>query len=176
MTTKAKCDVLTTAELQEALEALSVVERNRLEKKARYHCGGTGMEWNDLLQEAFCRALEDGGRSCPRDVGLMVFFGNVMRSIADEERRQWAREMPVGAPNEEGGLIATTADPRPNPERQAVDRISFDRIIKEIEALFADEAQALAIVMGDAVGWSPAEICELEPMNEKEYATARKRV
>lgn len=171
-----KRDTFTVPELQESLEALSVADRIRLEKKARFYCGSTGMEWEDLLNEAICRSLEDGGRSCPRDVALTVFLGNVMRSIADEERKQWSREELEGASNEKGCLIANTADPNPSPEHRIADRINFDQIMNKIEAMFADNPQALAIVMGDAVGWSPSEICELEPMNSKEFATARRRV
>ena len=42
--------------------------------------------------------------------------------------------------------------------------------------MFEGDPKAQAIIIGDMEGWSPGETCEMEPMSDKEYATARKRV
>jgi len=175
-------DMLTVDELRLALNALLPVELIRLEKKAKALAPGTGMDPDDLLQEAVRRAIDEDDnerRHCPRSVNLTVFLGNVMRSIASHERLKWEREMPMGggdSEEEEKDVILSAPDPTPTPEEQTISRLDCGRIRREIEALFEGDPKALAVVTGDMEGWSPQEIRELEPMNEAEYAAARKRV
>ena len=49
-------------------------------------------------------------------------------------------------------------------------------MVDRIQEIFADDPQAQAIVIGDMEGWSPEEIKEMEPMDDKQYASARRRV
>ena len=49
-----------------------------------HFCGrDAGGDWEDLQNEALVRAL-DGQRKCPKDVRVVTFLGNVIRSIASE--------------------------------------------------------------------------------------------
>lgn len=171
-------DVLSVTEFRSALEVLRPIDLARLRKKAQALALGTGMESDDLLQEAVTRALdENGGRNCPRNVNPVTFLGNAMRSIASHARSEWKRETPTGATDDdETDPIADAPDPAPSPEETTIGRIDYGHTITRIETMFKDDPQAQAIVIGDMEDWSPEEICEMEPMDEKEYATARKRV
>ena len=178
MATVAQRDLLTAEELRSALEALRPIDLVRLQKKATALASGTGMEPDDLLQEAVSRALEeDGGRNCPRDVHPVTFLGNVIRSVASHRRNEWAREMPIGARGEgEADPVADVPDPRPSPEDAVIGRLDLGATVARIEAMFQGDPQAQAIIIGSMEGWSPDEIREAQPMSEIEYATARKRV
>ena len=70
-----------------ALAALAPADRIRLEKIARNRLQGPSNAWEDLLQEAIRRILE-GTRKWPRNVSLIVFVAEVMRSLASDYRRQ----------------------------------------------------------------------------------------
>lgn len=171
-------DLLTAAELRSALEALRPIDLIRLRKKATALAPGTGMEPDDLLQEAVGRSLEEhGGRNCPRGVSPVIFLSNVIRSIASHAREEWAREMPVGATEDhENDPIVDAPDPAPSPEQAVIGRLDHGKTLSRIEAMFEDDPQAQAVVIGNMEGWSPDEIREMEPMSDKEYAAARKRV
>jgi hypothetical protein len=159
-----------------ALNALAPADLLRLRKKSAYRAMGTGMEGDDLLNEAIQRTLEEEGRKCPADVPVAVYLDNAMRSIADGEREKYARRMPVGDGHDEYSPVGKLADGNPSPADAALDRIEFQRVVGRIQDIFADDPQAQAIVIGDMEGWSPGEIKEMEPMDDKQYAAARKRV
>ena len=158
-----------------ALNALAPADLFRLRKKSAYRAMGTGMEGDDLLNEAIQRTLEEG-RKCPADVPVAVYLGNAIRSIADGEREKYARRTPVGDGHDEDSPVGKLADGNPSPADAALDRIEFQRVIGRIQDIFADDPQAQAVVIGDMEGWSPEEIKEVEPMDDKQYAAARKRV
>ena len=161
-----------------AIETMSEVDRIRLRKKAKAFAKGTGMEPDDLFQEAVALSLEEnGGRNCPRDVKPVIFLGNVMRSIASHSREKWAREMPIGANrDDEDDPIVAMPDSAPSPEEVVIGRLDYRKTITRIETMFDDDPWGQAIVIGIMEDWSPHEIREMEPMSKNEYAAARKRV
>ncbi len=159
-----------------ALRALEPADLLRLRKKAAYRAPGTGMEGDDLLNEAVRRTLEEDGRNCPVNVPVAVYLDNAMRSIANGEREKYARETPAGDGHDEKGPIGGLADDGPSPADAALDRIELQRVVDRIQEIFADDPQAQAVVIGDMEEWSADEIKEVEPMDDKQYATARRRV
>lgn len=169
-------DKLDNSAFVAALGALDPADLIRLRKKSAYRAVGTGMEGDDLLNEAIQRTLEEDGRNCPADVPVEVYLDNAMRSIADGEREKYARRMPVGDGHDEKSAVGKLADGNPSPAHAALDRIEFERVVDRIQEIFADDPQAQAIVIGDMEGWSPEEIKEMEPMDDKQYASARRRV
>ena len=171
-------EVLTTAELRLMLEALNPTDLNRLQKEATFLAPGTGMEPKDLLQEAVMRSLEEnGGRTCPRDVRPVTFLCNVMKSIASHSREKWKREMPSNSSeDEEGDPILKAPDPAPSPEEAVIRHLHGKKVLARILAIFDEDLEAQAIVIGIMEDWTPREIREMESMSEKNYAAARKRV
>lgn len=178
ISSSAQSDTLSAAEFRAAVDAMRDVDWARLMKKAQLLMPGTGMSARDLLHEALVRAMEENaGRNCPRTVNPAVFLGNAMRSIASHAREEWAREMPTGTVEEdERDLIADTLDEGPSPEALAISRLDHGRVIARIQEMFENDSMALAVVIGDMEGWSPEQIREMEPMSDKEYVAARKRV
>ena len=171
-------EVLTNAELRLALQGLCPTDLTRLLKKATFLAPGTGMEPNDLVQEAVKRSLEEsGGRRCPRDVAPMTFLGNVMRSIASHARKEWKRETPSNAgEGDADDPIGNMPDPALSLDEAVTKRIDCAKMLARIEAMFNEDRKAQAIVIGMVQGWSPQEIREAESMNEAEYAAAQKRM
>lgn len=171
-------EVLTVAEFRSALEALQSTDRIRLQKKAAFLAPGSGMEPDDLLQEAVKRSLEEnGGRNCPCDVAPMTFLGNVMRSIASHARKEWKRETPSNAgEGDEDNPIGNMPDLALSLEEVVIKRIDCAKMLARIEEMFNKDPKGQAIVIGIMEGWSPQEIREVEPMKENEYVSARKRV
>ncbi len=159
-----------------ALQDLEPAALLRLRNKSAYRAAGTGMAGDDLLHEAIRRTLEEDGRNCPADVTVPVWLDNAMRSIASSDREKFARERPAGDGHDEASPVGRHAADNPSPADTALDRITLERVIERIQDIFADDPQALAVVIGDMEGWSASEIREMEPMDEKEYAAARKRV
>ena len=159
-----------------ALVALEPADLIRLRKKSTYRAVGTGMQGDDLLNEAILRTLEEHGRNCPANVPVAVYLDNAMRSIANGEREKYARRMPVGDGHDEKSAVGKLPDGNPSPADTALDRIELERVVDRIQEIFADDPQAQAIVIGDMEGWSSEEIKEMEPMDNRQYASARRRV
>lgn len=158
------------------LKALKCSDLIRLRKKSAYRALGTGMEGNDLLNEAICRTLEKDGRNCPANVPIGVYLDNAMRSIADSEREKYIRQVPVGDWDEENSEVNKSMDNNLSSDDAVLDSIELEQIVDRIQDIFADDPQAQAIVIGVMEGWSPKEIKEMEPMDDKQYASARRRV
>jgi hypothetical protein len=77
---------LTRAQIEAAINGLSDADWSRLEYAGRTLAAGvTGWTGEDLLQEALTKFLE-GARTWPAGVPPVVVIGNVMHSIASNER------------------------------------------------------------------------------------------
>jgi hypothetical protein len=176
VTVTAKRTYLDAEAFRAALNAFTPAQLIRLRKQSAFLALGSGFAGDDLLSEAIVRTLGEGGRNCPADVPIAAYLYNAMRSIADGEREKWEREAPSGDSLDEATPIAAHPDPAPGPEQIALGRIEFSRVIPRIEALFADDPKAMAVIIGDMEGATPDEIRELEPMDDKEFVAARKRV
>lgn len=172
--------VLSRDEFIAALRALLPAGLVRLKEKARFRALGSGMEGNDLLQEAILRTLEEDGRKCPSDVPVPIYLDNAMRSIADGERKKYVRERPAGAVHSDEGpeeeLLVDPPDAAPSPADTAIARIELGEVLDALEQMFADDPEAQAVIMGDSEGWSADETKDLGNMDDKQYAAARKRV
>ena len=119
----------------------------------------------------------DGRRRWPREVPLAVFLAGVMRSIASDHWRrldeQVLAESEYGAGGQaDGGVVARARDEAADPERQLL----AEQALVRIEAEFADDAEALAVIAGMASGWGPKEIQKEVGMDGMRYATTRRRI
>jgi DNA-directed RNA polymerase specialized sigma24 family protein len=172
--------VLNHDEFLAALRALSPADLTRLKVKAGFRALGSGMEGDDLSQEAIRRTLEDDRRKCPSDVPVPIYLDNAMRSIADGERRKYVRERPGGPgqhdEEEAEKALVDPPDPAPLPSDIALARIELGKVVDGLEQMFADDPEAQAVIMGDFEGWSADEVKDLGKMDNKKYAAARRRV
>jgi DNA-directed RNA polymerase specialized sigma24 family protein len=166
----------TSDEVAEALGALSKSDIARLNAIARFRArSAPGLDWRDLLHEAIERAL-DGTRKWPRNLPLLFFLREVMRSLASEHLRKVVQgpicseaDLPIG--NSESPLL-TAASEEANPEREAVARNMISSIMK----IFAEDSEVLAVIDGIALGLSPGEIQTGSNMTAIEYASAQRRI
>ena len=84
-------EVANREECAEALRRLSDEDYERLEKIARLRVIGLhAVAWRELLHDAIERLL-DGRRRWPRNVPLVVFLRETMRSIASDHWRRLGR-------------------------------------------------------------------------------------
>lgn len=157
---------------------VTVTDLVRLKVIARLHARGLppDTDWTDLLQEAFTRVL-DGSRRQPEGVSMVTFLAGVMRSIKSEHWRRARREaaqspklqLGLGAVDtEEGEVCDSVADP----ERSLIAM----QELAVIHQLFAEDAQARAVIAGLFEGQSPDEICTSCHMSQTDYETTRKRI
>ena len=132
------------------------------------------MPAEDLLQEAFARALEDDGRKCPIDVDVVRFLAEAIRSIDDGER-------------EKAGLIPAMVsisvhDDGTDPAYRVADGTSTVelRLVRDEETaqrrhdLLAPQARD--IVEGTIAGMTPDDMRELTGLDKKAYDSKRKLI
>ena len=171
-------EVATAQECAAALRRLSDGDLRRLEQLARLRVIGLhAVDWRDLLHEAIVRLL-DGTRQWPRDVPLVAFLRETMRSIASDHWRRLERpvvvaESELGIDGEiDGSEVGHARDVAGQPERQ----VSADETLARIEDAFRDDDEALKVMAGMAGGKSPREIQEETGMDETRYASTQRRI
>ena len=115
------------AEIASAIRAFTPAQWARLRRVAAHYSIGDLMEAEDLLQEAFRRAL-DGERKCPVSVDVVRFLAEAMRSVADGELKRTKRRpalVPLPAPGDPAAPVPEPMDPAPNAEEQLADDEDF---------------------------------------------------
>jgi DNA-directed RNA polymerase specialized sigma24 family protein len=136
------------------------------------------MPAEDLLQEAFARALENDGRHCPADVDVVRFLAEAMRSIANGEYEK-AKLRPSLIPLANHGDQQNDTDP-PDPAIGAEDWLAREQYAalrrREILALFDDQPLARDIIQGRMKDMSPTEIRELTGLDATAYASQLKLI
>jgi DNA-directed RNA polymerase specialized sigma subunit, sigma24 homolog len=168
---------LSPAEIAAAISELSEADTNRLRKVAHAYSRDRPIEAEDLLQDAFVRAL-DGDRKCPRSVDVVRFLAEAMRSIASDALKAQTRR-PVLCPVPESGedeLPFDPPDPRPNAEQELSAAEEARRIKRAALALFDDDLEAQTIAEGMMDGMEGEELRSCTGLDEKAFATKRRLV
>lgn len=168
-------DVATPHQVASAFSMLSPGDQQSLRQIAKLRALGLrAMSWEDLLHEALYRALA-GARLWPLSVSFVAFLAQTMRSIASEERARTASELveqPAGEADDEGPSQVEAVAGQQTPETELAAR----QAIRQVEALFAADPQALHVIHGLAEGLTPAETQARSGMTPVEYASAQKRI
>jgi DNA-directed RNA polymerase specialized sigma24 family protein len=170
LTAHETASVRTCEEIADAIRALTPAQWARLRKVAdRY---SYAMAAEDLLQEAFRRALEADGRKCPVEVDPVRFLAEAMHSIANGELEK-TKSRPALV------LIASSADQEDGHEDPADSALSAEEhlaqeqaataIRGEVLALFDDDPVAHDIVEGRMEDLSADELRELTGLDQKAY-------
>jgi len=167
--------VRTRAEIAEAIRAFTAVEWGRLRKVAGLYSLGRPMEAEDLLQEAFRRAL-DGERKCPAAVDVVRFLAEAMSSIANSEYRRVKRRPPLVPLSMPGEPDVDAIDPAPNTEELlAADEDSVDEQ-QQIVALFGDDPVAQVIVEGMMESMKGEDLRALTDLDAIAYESKRRLI
>ena len=177
-----------------AVLAISNAGRNRLNAVARLLHGSTGMEPDDLLQEAYSRALT-GSRSWSQDVDVVKFLIGAMESIADSSRKTVQRQQLSvvsrgdGSPGNIEGLAsgagvlfeARSATPSAEDDALRSEEMASDaaRLVgwrDELLAAFGDDEQGQLLVMGMMDGLRGKELRDATDLTEAQFPTKYKKV
>jgi len=149
---------LSAGEIIREIKALRDSEKIAIVKIARLYARKTPYGYEDLLQEAYSRAL-DGRRAWNRGVPAVLFFGGVIRSLAWEWKNEFV--------NEEIDLDDEGAQ-----ERGTIAKIDLMKIM----ALFDDDPIAQRILEGMMEGVKGEELQEANGLSPTEYETKRKKI
>jgi DNA-directed RNA polymerase specialized sigma24 family protein len=166
-------------EVANAIRAFTPAQWIRLRKVAARYAPGGHIPAQDLLQEAFVRALDEDGRKCPADVDVVKFLAEAMRSIADGEAEKVgnAPEIVPIATHDDGTDAAYGV---PDGTATAEEKLAWDQEIalmrRDLLALFADDPQARDIVDGTIEGMTVDEMCAVTGLDKKAYDSKRKLI
>jgi len=164
-------------EVVEAIRSLSAADWIRLRKAAKVIARFKPIEPDDLLQEAFRRAIE-GKRNCPSHVDVVRFLCEAMRSIADAELQKIEPRpalVPISSHGAAIGLV-DPPDPAPSAEQAMLDSEALDAIMDGLKELFDQDTAAQVIVEGimeDMEGEVLRELTDLDPTG---YQSKRKAI
>jgi DNA-directed RNA polymerase specialized sigma24 family protein len=191
---KSVADIHSVEDFEAAVLAIPPAGRNRLSSVARLLHGSTGMDPDDLLQEAYSRALS-GIRSWSRDIDIIKFLIGAMESIADSSRNTMRRQqvgMVVGgdfSPGNIEGLVsrsgiffeARSATPSAEDHALQIEEMTADaaRLVAwrdEVLETFNDDEQGQLLVMGMMDGLRGKALREVTSLTEAEFPTKYKKV
>lgn len=169
-------DRLSVAEMHDSINALSDADMARLVSAARGFSRLCGIDPEDLLQEAFTRALE-GKRTCGRGTAMVPFICGVMKSFVSQENeaRKEGFRPTVVLRNGEPILPDMPADD-PSPERAAMSAIDGRAALAKIDAAAAGDEKLQLLIEGLYDQMRGAELQDLLGVDEKGLATVRKRL
>lgn len=169
-------DRLTAAEVHDSISAISDPDMGRLVAAAQGFSRLCGLPWDELLQEAFTRALE-GRRTCERGTPLVPFICGVMKSLASQENqaRKDGFRPTVVMRNGEPILPDAPAD-EPSPERSAISAIDDRPLLAKIEAAAAGDEELQLLIEGIYDGMRGEQLRELLGLDEKGLAALRKKL
>ena len=170
--------LLTQVEVKRSISALTSADWLRLHKVARALCRNAGFQADDLLQEAFQRAL-DGTRQCTRTLDIIPFLAGVMRSIASDWRKARKRRPEMSLVTATGGVQALVLQVRDNSCVADEVRVSNEeaaRLQRAIFALFADDAVAQRLLEGIMDGLAGAQLRSLTGLSQTEFASKRRLI
>ena len=170
--------LLTQVEVKRSISVLTAADWLRLHKVARALCREAAFEADDLLQEAFQRAL-DGTRQCTRTLDIVHFLAGVMRSIASDWRKARRRRPEMSLVTETGSLqdvVLQACDNAPAADEALAVNEEAARLKATILALFADDGLAQRLLEGIMDGLAGAQLRCLTGLSETEFASKRRLI
>jgi DNA-directed RNA polymerase specialized sigma24 family protein len=173
---KADVTVRSRDEIADMIRALTDAQWIRLRKASRYFAWIYDLSADDLLQEAFCRALT-GGRQCPAEVDVVRFLVQAMRSIANGEGDKVENQIdtvPVVQPGAPAGGAVELQDSSESQEETMIAIETAEATRQAFLDLFPDDPQARDLVDGILAGYQGEELRALTDLNETNYASKRR--
>lgn len=171
---------LSTSELGAAIEGLSTANLLRLKKTAELGACKCGIAPEDLIQEAYTRALS-GERKCPRNVEVTVFLAMTIKSIVSSDAKAYGRRPEIVSLNninpKTGNEYQTGLEKETQPatDSTAIARIDLEKIRECVPELFASDSEAVQLLaMGIVDGMSTEELQEFSGLKGAQYSSARR--
>jgi len=173
---KSDVSVRSRDEIAAAVRDLTEAQWIRLRKASAYFAWANGLDRDDLLQEAFCRALV-GGRKCPTNVDVVRFLVEAMRSIANGEGEKIENQIEIVPIVQPGASADSAADPKDSNDSQEETMIAAENdeaIRQAILGLFPNDQQAHDLADGILAGYEGEELRELTDLDQRGYASKRR--
>lgn len=167
-------------EIAAAIRSLTPADLARLKMVARKYAFGRPIGPDDLLQEAYMRALDS--RACPAHVDVVKFLAESMRSIAHGEAEKVEHKVTLvviantGGSDDEACAVPDKVD---DPEARMIAVEQAERCIAvhaAIVALFDDDPIAQVVLEGMMEEMSAEEIRELTGLDKTAYDSKRKLI
>jgi DNA-directed RNA polymerase specialized sigma24 family protein len=167
-------------EIAAAIRSLTAADLARLKIVARKYAFGRPIESDDLLQEAYVRALDS--RACPSHVDVVKFLAEAMRSIAHGEAEKVEHKITLvpiaktGGPEDEASSIGDEAD---DAETGMIAAQQAERCIAvhaAVIALFDDDPTAQLVLEGMMEEMTAEEMRELTGLDKTGYDSKRKLI
>jgi DNA-directed RNA polymerase specialized sigma24 family protein len=156
---KADVSVRSCDQIAASVRDLTEAQWIRLRKASTYFAWVCDLSPDDLLQEAFYRALA-GGRKCPTNVDLVRFLVQAMRSIANGQAEKVENEVDVIPLVQLGAVVDGAVDPKDSkesPEESMMAAESDEAIRQALLGLFPTDRQARDLVGGILTGYEGEE-------------------
>jgi DNA-directed RNA polymerase specialized sigma24 family protein len=173
---KADVSVRSRDEIATAIRALTDAQWIRLRKASGYFAWVYDLSADDLLQEAFCRALA-GTRQCPADVDLVRFLVEAMRSIANGEGEKIENQIdtvPIVQPGAASDGAVDLKDSTESQEDIMVAAEADEATRQAILGLFPTDHQARDLADGILAGFEGEDLRALTELDPKGYASKRR--
>lgn len=169
--------VLSREELEEAIGAFSDAEWVRLRKAAQLYAFYP-VEPDELVQEALCRAIA-GTRKCPKEVSVVRFVCEAIRSIAHDELQKVEHqrdEVSVHDETIENPDAITPQDPGPTAEERMISNEQTRGTENRLLELFEGDDEAQLIVLGMLTGTEGTELREATGLDQTGFNSKRRYV
>lgn len=167
-------------EIAAAIRSLTAADLVRLRSVARKYAFRRPIEPDDLLQEAYVRALDS--RACPAHVDVIRFLAEAMRSIAHGEAEKVEHKVALvpiaktAGPAEEADSIRDETD---DAETQMIAAQQAEMCITvhaAVIALFNDDPIAQLVLEGMMEEMTAEEMRELTGLDRTAYDSKRKLI
>lgn len=172
----------TEEQVRDALKALSVADRLRLENFAKLRvraigAKAAGRDHEELLHEAFVAILEGRRKWKSGSVSMLDLLAGVIRSISSH----WAEAFDPETPRLESELsrdpnrpspLAAARSERPDQERE----LGAKQELEELLRYFKDDDIVVLVIEGFRDGMTGPQTCEALGISRKDYEAARKRM
>jgi len=167
-------------EVAAAIRAFTPADWARLKRVAAKYAFARPVSPEDLMQEAFMRALDT--RVCPSDIDVVKFLAEIIRSVADGEAEKIehkAKLVPIANTGDPDDLVYDIADGAANAEARLIEAQHAERCIAAhagLVALFDDDPTAQLILEGMMDDMAGEELRELTGLDKVAYDSKRKAI
>ena len=167
-------------EIAAAIRAFTPADWARLKRVAAKYAFARPVSPDDLIQEAFLRALDT--RVCPADVDVVKFLAEIIRSVADGEAEKIehkAKLVPIANTGGPGDLVYDIADEASDAEALLLEAEHAERCVAAhagLITLFDDDPTAQLILEGMMDDMEGEELRELTGLDKVAYDSKRRAV
>jgi hypothetical protein len=173
---KADVSVRSRDEIANAIRKFTDAQWIRLRKASGYFAWVYSLSGDDLLQEAFCRALA-GSRQCPSGLDVVKFLVEAMRSIANGEGEKVENQfeiIPVIQPGTPVDGAVDISDSTDSQEEIMVAAQANEVLRQVVLGLFPNDQQARDLADGILAGYEGEELRALTDLDKTGYASKRR--